>query len=326
MKILLTGAAGFIGHHVAKALLSRGDVVVGVDNFNPYYWPQWKFENSIPFDDPHNADGCQMLAMDLRDHDQVKTLMTAHRFDAIIHLAAMAGVRNSVQHPGLYMEVNLTASQNLIEQARLHGVENFVFTSTSSVYGHTQQIPFQENDPCSALLHPYAVSKRAVEQIGDTYHRNYGLNFTALRLFTVYGPAGRPDMMPYLLADSIATGKPVPRFRGNFQRDWTYVDDIAAGIVSAVDRPLGYEIINLGRGEPVSLDHFIDALQVAAQGRVNLRSVDPPSTEMLMTFADNRKAKALLGFEPKHCFIDGVDKFWQWFAKHRANQPIQSAA
>lgn len=323
MKILITGAAGFIGHHVAKRLLKRGDTVVGIDNFNNYYSPQWKFENSIQFDQYDNG---QMLTMDLRDHQSVSQLMIQHRFDAVIHLAAMAGVRNSVRYPGLYMQVNLTASQNLIELSRLHGVDNFVFASTSSVYGHTKRIPFDENDACEFPLHPYAASKRAAEQIGFAYHRNYGMNFTALRLFTVYGPAGRPDMMPYLLANSIATGKLVPKFRGNFQRDWTYVDDIANGIVSAVDQPLGFEIINLGRGEPVSLDRFIQCLQDKAQGKANLKGVDPPSTEMLATFASNEKARALLGFIPDVSFTDGVERFWNWFASERVGKLIQNVA
>ena len=323
MKILLTGAAGFIGHHVAKRLLERGNTVVGIDNFNNYYSPQWKFENSIQFDQYDNG---QMLTMDIRDHDGIGHLMIKHRFDAVIHLAAMAGVRNSVRYPRLYMQVNLTASQNLIELARLHGVNNFVFASTSSVYGHTKQIPFDENDACEFPLHPYAASKRATEQIGFAYHRNYGVNFTALRLFTVYGPAGRPDMMPYLLADSIATGNVVPKFRGNLRRDWTHVDDIADGIVSAADKPLGFEIINLGRGEPVSLDRFIQCLQTVAQGNANLKPMDPPTTEMLATFADNTKAKELLGFAPEVSFEDGIGNFWDWFIKNRVKQITERVA
>jgi len=323
MKILLTGAAGFIGKHVAKRLLERGDFVVGIDNFNNYYSPQWKFENAIQFD--HHDNG-QMLRLDLRDDDQISQLMIKQRFDAVIHLAAMAGVRASVLHPGLYMQVNLTASQNMIELARLHGVDNFVFASTSSVYGHTKQIPFHESDNCGLPLHPYAASKSAVEQIGFTYHRSYGMNFTALRLFTVYGPAGRPDMMPYLLANSIATGASVPRFRGNFQRDWTYVDDIANGIVSAVDKQLGFETINLGRGQPVSLDKFIDTLQNVAQGHANLNVVAAPSTEMLVTFANNEKARELLDFNPQISVTQGARLFWDWFATHRANKRGQRVA
>ena len=323
MKILLTGAAGFIGHHVTKRLLERGDTVIGIDNFNNYYCPQWKFENCIPFD--HHDNG-QMLTLDLRDYDRISQLMIEQRFDTVIHLAAMAGVRSSVQHPGLYMQVNLTASQNLIELSRLHGVDNFVFASTSSVYGHTKRIPFDEDDACGLPLHPYAASKRAVEQIGSTYHRNYGLNFTALRLFTVYGPAGRPDMMPYLLANSIVTGQSVPRFRGAFQRDWTYVDDIANGIVAAVDKQLGFEIINLGRGEPVSLDRFISSLQNVARGPANLNEITAPSTEMLVTFSCNDKARALLGFSPTISVAEGVELFWDWFETHRAKKLIEQAA
>ena len=323
MKILLTGAAGFIGHHVAKRLLARGDTVIGIDNFNNYYCPQWKFENCIQFD---RYEDSQMLALDLRDDDKVSQLMINQRFDTVIHLAAMAGVRASVLNPGLYMQVNLTASQNLIELSRLHGVDNFVFTSTSSVYGHTKRIPFDEDDACGLPLHPYAASKRAVEQIGSTYHRNYGMNFTALRLFTVYGPAGRPDMMPYLLASSIATGQSVPRFRGKFQRDWTYVDDIANGIVAAVDKQLGFEIINLGRGEPVSLDRFIATLQTVARGHANLNTIAAPPTEMLATFSCNTKAQALLDFHPQVSVAQGVALFWDWFATHRAKKLIEQAA
>ena len=323
MKILLTGAAGFIGHHVAKRLLGRGNTVVGIDNFNNYYSPQWKFENAIQFD---RHDNSQLLTMDIRDHRSISQLMIKHRFDAVIHLAAMAGVRNSVRYPGLYMQVNLTASQNLIELSRLHGVNNFVFASTSSVYGHTKRIPFDENDACEFPLHPYAASKRAAEQIGYSYHHSYGVNFTALRLFTVYGPVGRPDMMPYLLADSIATGNVVPRFRGNLQRDWTFVDDIADGIVLAVDKQLGFEIINLGRGEPVSLERFIRCLQTVAQGNANLKIVDPPTTEMLATFANNAKARELLGFAPRVSFEDGIRKFWDWFSKNRIEHLTENVA
>ena len=323
MKILLTGAAGFIGHHVAKRLLQRGNTVVGIDNFNNYYSPQWKFENAIQFD---QYDNCELLTMDIRDHSSIGQLMIKQRFDAVIHLAAMAGVRNSVRYPGLYMDVNLTASQNLIELSRLHGVDNFVFASTSSVYGHTKRIPFQEDDACEFPLHPYAASKRAAEQIGYAYHHSYGFNFTALRLFTVYGPSGRPDMMPYLLANSIATGKIVPRFRGNLQRDWTFVDDIADGIVSAVDKPLGFEIINLGRGKPVSLERFISCLQTVAQGKANLKFVDPPTTEMLATFASNAKAKEQLGFDPEISFEAGIKKFWDWFAENRVKHLTENVA
>lgn len=201
-----------------------------------------------------------------------------------------------------------------------------MFASTSSAYGHTLRIPFIESDACAFPLHPYAASKRAAEQIGFTYHHNYGLNFTVLRLFTVYGPAGRPDMMPYLLAESIATGKPVPRFRGNFQRDWTFVDDIADGIVAAADRPLGFEIVDLGRGEPVSLERFISTLESVSGGKANLQFTDPPPTEMLTTFADNSKAKALLDFDPAHSFEEGVRLFWDWFERNQSNKVASNLA
>ena len=321
MKILLTGAAGFIGSHVARHLLERGDTVVGVDNFNDYYDPCKKFINAIQFESFNNGT---LLHLDLRSHLEIEKLMESNRFDAVVHLAAMAGVRNSVKHPSLYFDVNLTATQNLIELSRIHQVGNFVFSSTSSTYGHTLKIPFIESDASEFPLHPYAASKRAVEQIGFTYHQNYGLNFTALRLFTVYGPAGRPDMMPYLVANSIATGEPVTRFRGNFQRDWTFVDDIVNGIVSATDRPLGYEIVNLGRGEPISLDRFVSTLEFVAGAKANLQYGAPPLTEMMTTFADKSKAKNLLDFDPVYSFEEGVRLFWDWFEQNQISSVVDS--
>ena len=313
MKIFLTGAAGFIGSHVARQLLQRGDQVVGVDNFNDYYDPQQKWHNATLLGEFENFE----LVVDDICNSQHECF-ERHNFDAVIHLAAMAGVRNSVRSPALYLNVNLTASQQLIETAREFSVSNFVFASTSSVYGRTLRIPFDESDACCNPLHPYAVSKRSVEQIGYAYHQCYGLNFTVLRLFTVYGPSGRPDMMPFLLADSIATGNAVPRFQGNFRRDWTYVSDIADGIVAAVDRPLGFEIINLGRGNPESLERFIEELQSVAQCEANLKPTACPATEMLMTFADNSKAHRLLDFAPQVSIEQGVPMFWEWF-KSRQN-------
>ena len=318
MKILLTGVAGFIGSHVAQRLLLRGDQVIGIDNFNDYYDPLQKWNNALTLQQQPNFE---LMPLDIRDVDAGQ--FSEHNFDAIIHLAAMAGVRNSVENPSLYFDVNLNGSQRLIELARQFKINNFVFASTSSTYGNTRRIPFVETDFCGEPLHPYAASKRAVEQIGFAYQRNYGLNFTALRFFTVYGPAGRPDMMPWLVADSIYTGRSVPLFQGSFHRDWTYVDDIAAAVVCAVDRPLGFEIINLGRGAPLSLTDFISKLETTAGGRANTISTPAPLTEMPVTFADNSKALRLLGHQPSTDVDEGIAKFWDWFLENKTAQPAR---
>ncbi len=308
MRILLTGAAGFIGNHVARKLVERGDIVFGVDNFNHAYDPERKWANIEPL---KNQGNFVLLPVDICDFQ--KRLFSENRFDAVIHLAAMAGVRTSVRDPALCFKINLTASLQLIELARQFEIKNFVFASTSSVYGHTRRIPFVETKQCGEPLHPYAASKRAVEQVGFTYHRNYGLNFTALRLFSVFGPNGRPDMMPWLVASSIATGRPVPLFQGSFHRDWTYVDDIANGIVAAADRPLGFEIINLGHGQPESLGNFISQMELVAGARANLVPTRAPTTEMQVTFADITKASKLLGFKPTVSIDQGIQQFWSWF-------------
>ena len=314
MKYLVTGTAGFIGSHVAKRLLQRGDTVVGVDNFNSYYDPQQKRSN-LKVLEKHEA--FEIAVADIRDRHGMQALFQEHSFDAVVHLAAMAGVRNSIVQPAVYFDVNFNGTQTLLELSRVHDVTQFVMASTSSAYGGTRTIPFVESDPCVAPLQPYATSKRAAELMGRTYHEQYGINFTSVRFFTVYGPSGRPDMMPFLWADSILNGRQVPLYEGDFKRDWTFVDDIVSGVVSATDRPLGFEIINLGRGAPESLSHFIKIMESVAGEKANLVGQPAPSTEMLTTFADTTKAKRLLDFDPQVALAEGVERFWNWFVSRQ---------
>jgi UDP-glucuronate 4-epimerase len=195
-------------------------------------------------------------------------------------------------------------------------VGNFVFASTSSVYGDTKQIPFVETDACDRPLQPYAMAKRASEMLGYTYHHLYGLNFTAVRFFTVYGPNGRPDMMAYLVADSITKGLKIPLNEGGqMWRDWTYVEDITDGVVLALDKPLGYEIINLGRGEPTLLKDFVEMLEGLAGGNGNFYDAKKPSADVIATYSDTNKAKALLAYNPKVSVLEGVTAFWEWYSK-----------
>lgn len=311
-KVLVTGAAGFIGSHVAEQLAQRGDDVVGLDNFNDYYDPAKKRANEKRL---NQYDNFKMIEADLRQREQLFEICAAEQFEGVVHLAAMAGVRNAVAHPELYVEVDLNGTQHLMDAARAAGsLENFVFASTSSVYGNTTQIPFVETDSCDRPLQPYAAAKRAAEILGHAYHHLYQLNFTALRFFTVYGPNGRPDMMAYLLAESVTKGLKIPLYNGGeMYRDWTYVADIADGVVAALDRPLGYEIINLGRGETTKLKDFVTMIETLAGQKANVYSKPKPAADFVKNLADISKARRLLGYDPQVSVAEGVRRFWEWY-------------
>ncbi|MBS1253043.1 MAG: UDP-glucose 4-epimerase [Anaerolineales bacterium] len=334
MEVLVTGAAGFIGSHVAEVLAKRGDAVVGVDNLNDYYDPARKRanleelrRNTQPLGELRtaNAPRFTFIEGDIRDQELISHLFDQHRFDAVVHLAAMAGVRASIHDPQLYYDVNLNGTLVLLNAAvgRLNPdlqpstsnlQPNFVFASTSSVYGNTEQIPFIETDPCNFPLAPYPASKKAAELLGHSYHHLYDLNFTAVRFFTVYGPRGRPDMMAYKVLDNIFFDREVPVYNnGQMHRDWTYVDDIVAGVVAAVDRPLGYAVINLGRGEPVLLADFIRLVEENAGRPSNLTPEPMPAADIAYTYADVSKAREFLGYDPKVSVAEGVGRFWEWY-------------
>ena len=316
-RILVTGAAGFIGSHTAEALLGRGDRVVGLDNLNDYYDPARKRANvaEVQLSAPNPA-AYAFVEGDIRDRACLTKLFAAHRFDTVIHLAAMAGVRVSVEDPWLYYDVNLTGTLNLLDATVKHDNPQFVLASTSSAYGRTEVVPFVETDAADRPLAPYPASKRSAELLGYAYHHLHGVDFTALRFFTVYGPRGRPDMMAYKVLDSIFLGREVPLYNGgNMHRDWTFVSDIVAGVIAAADRRLGYEIINLGRGEPVLLKDFVEWIEHLAGAKARL--VDEPmmSADVQYTYADISKARRLLGYDPKVSVKDGVERFWAWYKK-----------
>jgi UDP-glucuronate 4-epimerase len=315
--ILVTGAAGFIGSHVAEALLSRGDRVLGIDNLNPYYALERKRANLAEVMQAL-TDGARFVFIeaDVRDRTRVQELFEQNSIHAIVHLAAMAGVRASLEQPNLYYDVNLIGTINLLEAARKNKTGNFVFASTSSVYGDTKQIPFVETDVCDRPLAPYAASKRAAEQIGFTFHHLFGMNFTALRFFTVYGPRNRPDMMAFKVADNIFFNREVPLYNaGQVRRDWTFVTDIVEGVLAALDRPLGYEVINLGRGEPILLSDLVHLIEEQAGRKAHFVPAPIPETDMVATCADISKARRLLGYQPKTSMHTGVASFWQWYKK-----------
>jgi UDP-glucuronate 4-epimerase len=312
-KVLVTGAAGFIGSNLAEKLALRGENVVGLDNFNDYYDPRKKEINAQRLASYPNF---RMITADIRDRQRMHEIFQEEQFNVVAHLAAMAGVRNAVKFPALYVDVDLNGTQNLMDAAlAAGGVGNFVFASTSSVYGNTDQIPFVETDPCDRPLQPYAAAKRAAEILGYSYHHLYGLNFTAIRFFTVYGPYGRPDMMAYLLAESVTKGLQIPLYEGGqMYRDWTYVDDITDGVVAALERPLGYEIINLGRGEPTLLKDFVEMIEKLAGGKANVVHKPKPTADFVRNEADITKARRLLGYDPKISVAEGVRRFWDWYS------------
>ncbi len=311
MKILVTGAAGFIGSHLTETLLKRGDTVIAIDNFNDYYSPARKRANIAPFlENPRY----HLHELDFSERAPVEAVFSQHRPAAVAHLGAMGSVRYSVKHPHLYTRVNIVGSVNVLDAAQQVGAQNFVFASTSSVYGQTNQIPFVESQPTDFPLAPYPAGKKAVEAMGYAYHNMHGLNFTALRFFNVYGPRGRPDMMPYIVTEKLVKREEITLFdNGRMRRDWTFIDDIIAGVVAAIDRPLGYERINLGRGEPVWMTDFIEILEELTGQKADIKAVPAPASEPKVTFANVDKARRLLGYHPHTSIADGLAAFWAWY-------------
>ena len=313
MRVLVTGAAGFIGSHLVEALLRRGDQVIGLDNLNDYYDPGRKRANLAP---SLGHARFTFHEADIRDPERMERLAAEHRPDVIAHLAAMAGVRYSIGRAPLYTDVNIRGTVNLLEAARAHRVSHFVFASTSSVYGQTGQIPFVENDPCNHPLAPYPATKKAAEVMGHAYYQLHAISFTAVRFFSVYGPRGRPDMMPFMVMQRTADGHPIQLFDGGqMRRDWTYVEDIIGGVLAAIDHPLGYEIINLGRGEPVWMTDFVHIIEQLVGKTSIVDSVPAPASEPKINFADVSKARRLLGYDPKTSVAAGLADMWRWYRR-----------
>ena len=311
MKTLITGGAGFIGSHTTAALLARGDQVVCLDNFNDYYSPERKRQNVAPFLD-HPA--YKLYEADIRDAIPLEKVFAQENIDKVIHIAAMAGVRYSLRHPALYAQVNVEGTVNMLECARRYQVANFVFASSSSVYGMRSEAPFREDDPVSQPISPYAATKRAAELITYTYHHLYGLRCTSLRFFTVYGPRGRPDMAPYLFTKWIFEGRELTMFGdGSSRRDYTYIDDIVAGVVAALDADLSFEIINLGNSQTITLRDFIAVVEEVVGKKAHIVQVPPQPGDVPLTCADITKARRLLGYDPQVPIAEGLRRYVAWY-------------
>ncbi|HTT71435.1 MAG TPA: NAD-dependent epimerase/dehydratase family protein [Anaeromyxobacteraceae bacterium] len=310
----MTGAAGFVGSHVATLLLARGDEVVGLDNFDPYYAPSRKWEHVEEVRAGPGGSRFSLVEGDIRDRDLLDRLFR-QGFTGVAHLAGLGGVRASVERPHEYVEVNTVGTLNVLEAVRQAKVPNLVFVSTSSAYGNAKP-PFAETDAADRPLAPYAASKRSAELLAHAYHHAHGISCSVVRLFTAYGPRNRPDMMAYKVLESIFSGREIPLFgNGHMVRDWTYVEDVAGGIVAALDKPLGYEIMNLGRGQPISLREFIETIEKTVGRKANLVSSPRLESDAVATEADISKARRLLGYEPRVSVREGVERLCRWYVE-----------
>ena len=320
-SILITGGAGFIGSHLVDRLLSEGKwKVTVVDDFNDFYDPAIKHENANRAAKNSNY---RLVEADIRDKDALGRIFEEGRFESIVHLAARAGVRPSLEQPVLYAETNINGTLNLLELAREHGIGQFVFGSSSSVYGINAKVPFSEDDPIRQPISPYAATKGAGELLCHTYTHLYGIRCVCLRFFTVYGPRQRPDLAIHKFARLITEGKPIPVFGdGTTRRDYTFVDDIIAGVRASMDfvsdpSKSDYEVINLGESRTVELNELISLLEKELGMRAVIDRKPLQPGDVPQTFADISKARALLGYDPQTQIEDGIKKFVEWFREQR---------
>lgn len=310
MRIFLTGAAGFIGSHLARALLARGDSVVGFDDFNDFYDPAIKRRN---VEETRKLGGdFHVIEGDLRVAEDVNAALG--QVDVVVNLAARAGVRPSLEQPVLYTDTNVRGLVHILEAMRERGLKKLVHASSSSVYGGQEKVPFSEDDPINLPWSPYAATKRSNELMLATWHHLYGIESHALRFFTVFGPGQRPDLAIAKFISLIEQDKPIPFFGdGTTGRDYTYIDDIVQGVVASIDRVKGCEIINLGGDEPVTLTQMVETIEqvMGKKAKLDRKPVQPG--DVPRTMADVSKARRMLGYEPKTSFAEGVAKQYTWW-------------
>jgi UDP-glucuronate 4-epimerase len=329
MKLLVTGAAGFIGYALADSLCQRGDDVVGIDNLNQYYDVELKQARLAQL---KAYDNFQFVKMDIADVDALDKLFKQHEFERVLNMAAQAGVRYSLENPRAYIDSNLIGFGNILECCRHHGIEHLVYASSSSVYGANLSMPFSTSDNVDHPISLYAATKKANELMAHSYSHLYRIPSTGLRFFTVYGPWGRPDMSPILFADAITQGKPIKVFnRGRHKRDFTYVDDIVEGVVRCLDRvPAGnpdwsgldpdpasssaaWKIYNIGRGEPVELLRYIELLEQALGKTTSKEMLPAQPGDVEDTFADIDALVIDTGYSPAISIEEGLQRFADWY-------------
>lgn len=312
MNFLVTGGAGFIGSHVCEALLERGHGVWVLDDLNDFYAPALKQANLRRL----QAMGreFEFVQGDITDGDAVEEVFSSARFDQVIHLAARAGVRPSLQAPALYMRINVEGTAMVLEAARRHKVRKLILASSSSVYGINAKVPFSESDPIFTPISPYAASKLACEALGHVYHHVYGMDVVMLRFFTVYGPRQRPDLAIHKFARLMVAGQPIPVYGdGSTARDYTYISDTVSGVLACTEREFGHEIINLGESQTVTLNRLIEVLEMEMGVKAVIDRQPPQAGDVPLTYANIEKAQRLLGYQPQVKIEEGIRRFVAWF-------------
>ncbi len=313
MQILVTGSAGFIGYHLSTKLLENGHTIVGLDNMNDYYDVSLK-ENRLK--ELFQQDKFTFYKNDLVEKDVIESLFEQNDFDLVIHLAAQAGVRYSIENPRTYVEGNVDGFFNVIDAARRNGVKRFFYASSSSVYGNQEKTPYSESDQVDLPISLYAATKKSNELFAHVYSHIYGMETVGLRFFTVYGPFGRPDMAYFKFANKILNGDTIDVYNnGDLYRDFTYVDDIVGGIVSLVDLELDnkYNVFNIGNNSPVKLLDFVNILQDKLEEEANIRYLGMQQGDVYQTFADIDKLSDITGYTPSTNIEEGLEKFVQWY-------------
>lgn len=315
----ITGGAGFIGSTLSEKIIEQGDKVVAVDNFCEFYNPHIK-ENNIK--ELVKNPNFRLYKKDIRDRQAIKEIFDENKIDVVMHLAAMAGVRPSIENPILYQEVNCMGTQNVLEEMKLHNIRSGVFASSSSVYGNCKEIPFSEDMIVDYAISPYAATKKANEVMAHVYHKLYDINIIMLRFFTVYGPKQRPDLAINKFTRLMLNNEKIPMFGdGTTSRDYTYVDDIVDGIIKSCDYVLNnanvYEILNLGNSTPISLKEMIEIIGHAVGVKPNIKQLPMQPGDVERTYANISKAQNLIGYEPKTTFEEGIKKFVEWYKENK---------
>lgn len=314
-RILITGAAGFIGFHLAQLLTDRGDFCLGLDNFNSYYDPLLKQERASIL----SSKGIEVIRADIQDKELVQQLLAKHQISHFVHLAAQAGVRHCLSHPNDYVSSNLQGFVSVLEACRQDPSIKFIYASSSSVYGLNKKIPFSVEDKTDAPANLYGATKKSNELMAHAYHDIYGIAVTGLRFFTVYGPWGRPDMAYFRFARQICAGEPIQIFnQGQMRRDFTYIGDIIKGITAAIDLGAPCEIFNLGNHRPVELLYMIELLEKALGKKASKEMLPMQPGEVIETYADIEKSTRLLGFKPSVSIEEGITLFVDWFQNSRS--------
>lgn len=336
---LITGGAGFIGSHLCEKLLKSGNRVINIDNFCDFYSPEIKIRNLFnslgkksieefkgksfkEIKDDVDSDSYKLYVNDIRDINAMEEIFKENKIDGVIHLAAMAGVRPSIENPILYEEVNVKGTMNILEMCKKYGIKKFICASSSSVYGNNEKVPFSENDIVDFAISPYAATKKSCEVIGHSYYHLYNIDMIMLRFFTVFGPRQRPDLAIHKFTKIIESGKELPFYGdGTTERDYTYIEDIMDGILKSIkyieENSSVYEILNLGESRTITLSKMVTTIEDSLGIKANIKRMEMQPGDVNRTFADITKAKKLIGYNPQTKFEDGIDEFVKWYKNNK---------